>query len=224
MVRKAEPLVVIGAGGFGRETLDVLRACAESGEGLRYDLMGVVDSGPSSENLERLQQMGVEYLGSESKWLARNRPCAYLVGVGNPMVRKAIGLRFDAAGYRAGTAVHPMAGFGSLSSISPGLVACAGVQVSTNVNLGRHVHLNPNSTIGHDTVLGDYVSVNPAAVVSGDVVVGEGVLVGAGAVVLQGLNVAGFSTIGAAACVTRDVRESATVIGVPARNFPLESV
>ena len=53
--------------------------------------------------------------------------------------------------------------------------------------LGRHVHVNPNATIGHDAVLGAFVSVNPGAVVSGEVVVGEGTLLGASSTILQGL-------------------------------------
>ena len=93
----------------------------------------------------------------------------------------------------------------------------AGVAISTNVRLGRHVHINPNATIGHDAVLGDFVSVNPGAVVSGEVTIGTGTLVGAAATVLQGLSVGEETVVGAGAVVTRAVPMESTVAGVPAK-------
>jgi len=211
------PLVVIGAGGFGRETIDVLEAMNLAGPSPVYELLGVVDAKPSELNLTRLADRGVAYLGRDVEWLESGHRAHYLIAIGSPQVRAHVDSAWRDAGLTPATAVHPTATLGSRVRIGEGSVVCAGVQVSTNVTLGRHVHLNPSATIGHDTVLGDFVSVNPAAVVSGDVLVGEAVLVGAGAVILQGLTVGGDSVIGASACVTSDVAMSTTVKGVPAR-------
>ena len=97
-----------------------------------------------------------------------------------------------------------------------GVVVCGGgAHVSTNVRLGRHVHVNPNATIGHDSILESFVSVNPAAIISGDVHVRSRTLIGAGAIVLQGLSIGAGTTVGAGAVVTRTVPDGVVVKGVP---------
>ncbi|RBY74810.1 acetyltransferase [Blastococcus sp. TF02-09] len=212
------PLVVIGAGGFGREALDVVEAVNAGDSRPRFDVRGVLDDAPSEVNLSRLASRGVPYLGTIAEALAgRLYGGSYVLGVGNPAVRAKLDDLFTAAGLESPPLAHPAAGIGSNTSIGYGSVVCAGVQVSTNVSIGQSVHLNPNATVGHDAVLEDYVSVNPGAVISGECHIGRGTLVGAAAVVLQGVTVGGGALVGAAACVTRDVPPGLTVKGVPAR-------
>jgi carbonic anhydrase/acetyltransferase-like protein (isoleucine patch superfamily) len=79
----------------------------------------------------------------------------------------------------------------------------------------RHIHVNPNATIGHDSILESFVSINPAATVSGDVHVRSRTLIGAGAIVLQGLSIGADATVGAGAVVTRSVPDGVVVKGVP---------
>lgn len=215
-------IVVLGAGGFGRETLDVLEAVnlalGRDGSDPAWDLLGVVDDAPSGANLDRLTARSVPYVGRLEEFLRTDRTGVhYVVGIGSPVARRQVATVCDASGLTAATLVHPEATVGSRASLGAGTVVCAGVRVSTNVSVGRHGHLNANATIGHDTVVEDHVSLNPLAAVSGDCVIGEGVLVGVAGVVLNGLRVGRGAVVGGSACVVTDVEPGATVVGVPAR-------
>jgi sugar O-acyltransferase (sialic acid O-acetyltransferase NeuD family) len=216
-------LVTVGAGGFGREALDVLQAANDAAGALLpyalpapYRLVGVLDDAPNPANLQRLADRSIRYLGPVADWLRAGHRADYLVAVGEPAARAALVGRFTRVGLQAATLVHPSAVLGSRVVLGEGVLVCAGVRVSTNVTIGRHGHLNPGATIGHDTVIADFVSVNPAATISGECRIGAGALVGAGAVILAGLSVGAGSTVGAAACVTRPVEAGEVVRGVPA--------
>lgn len=215
-------IVVVGAGGFGRETVDVLEAANEAAGGAGaaepWRLLGVLDDSPSATNLQRLADRSIPFLGSVDDFLREPHPdTAYVVGIGATAVRRRIAERCDAAGLTAATLVHPSATLGTRVSIGPGSVLCAGARITTNIDLGRHVHVNPNVTIGHDTIIEDYVSLNPSSSVSGDCVLETGVLVGVGGIVLNGLRVGRDATVGGAACVVKEVEPGTTVVGVPAR-------
>lgn len=211
-------VVVVGAGGFGRETLDVIEAHNRAHPDAALIVRGIVDDEPSDRNLARLADRGYTWLGPMADVIAASPPSRFVLGIGSPGVKAELDARLVAAGWSATSVVHPSAVLGSVCAVGAGSVVCAGVQLSTHTRLGRHVHLNPGAIVGHDAELGDFVSVNPGAIISGEVIVHDRVLVGAGAVVLQGLQVGEAATVGASACVTRDVPAGDVVVGVPARS------
>ncbi len=122
----AEPLVIVGIGGFGREALDVAEAMNAAANAPVWDIVGAVDDRPSVENLERLQRRSVGFLGSLAELLDRPERPSYAIGIGSPSTRRAIADRMDAVGFRAATLIHPSVTFGADTHVGAGSVLCAG--------------------------------------------------------------------------------------------------
>ena len=221
------PVVVVGAGGFGREVLDIVEAMNHVGATL--ELLGTLDD--SNANAALLARRGGKHLGAIADYIAGLTPdvtddsrgqtrdvmTGFVVGIGAGAVRRDIDARLAAAGLTPVVLVHPMATVGADNRIADGCILAAGARVTTNITLGRHTHLHVNSTVGHDSTLGDFVSVFPGATVSGSVTLGDGVTIGTGANVLPGLTVGEGAFVGAGAVVTSDVEPGTTVAGVPAK-------
>ena len=208
-----DELVIVGCGGFGREVADVISAI--NAQAPTFDLVGFVDDDPSSEDIERIARLGLPLLGTVADALA-GPARQYALGIGSGTVRRLLDRRFEAAGWAAPVLVHPQSSIGADVDLGPGTIVCAGARLTTNIHLGRHVHVNLNSTIGHDTSLLDYVTVNPLVAVSGSVTVGEASMLGTHSAVLQNLTIGHDSVIGGSALVVKDVKDVVVVKGVPA--------
>ncbi len=205
-------LVVIGAGGHGRELADIVRSCATSDP--LIELLGIVDDDTPDRLL--LARSGLRHLGS-TEAIARRPDVEVWIGVGSPAMRARLDARY---GQQAGEALrHPTVSIGTVTQLGPGVVLAPGSNVTTNVRLGRHSHVGTGSTVSHDVMVGDHVTICPGATVTGAVTIGDRVFVGAGATVLPGVSIGDDAIIGAGAVVTVDVEPGATVAGVPARRL-----
>jgi sugar O-acyltransferase (sialic acid O-acetyltransferase NeuD family) len=213
---RGEALVIVGAGGFGREVLDVVEAMNDAGAEIEF--VGYVDDAEASVPL--LDRRGAPYLGPVGGLTVAggvDERAGFVIGIGAGEVRRRLDAILTNAGRRPLVLIHPMATVGGDCRIGEGCVLAAGARVTTNITLGRHTQLHVNATVGHDSVLDDFVSVYPGATVGGDVHLGEGVTVGTGANVLQGLTIGAGAFVGAGAVVTSDIAPGVTVVGVPAR-------
>lgn len=203
-------IVVLGAGGCAREVAWTLRDTQQ------YSIAGYVIS-----DLSRVNERDSPVLGDMS-WLAANRDAydGLAVGIGSPLMRQraveqAMALVPDV---EWPTVIHPQARIDLESAtLGRGVVICAGVVATVNIDLADFVLVHYLCAIGHETKIGRASVLNPGAIVSGGVSIGENVLIGAGARVLQYRSVADGATVGAGAVVTRDVAAAAVVTGVPAR-------
>ncbi len=205
-------IAIWGAGGFAREVLQLVEDARE--DGARLEFVGFLDG---NAELHGTEVHGYPVLGNES-WLANNPSVHVAIGVGNPVFKHRILRSVEAAGHeRYATLRHPRAWLGRNVNVDAGSIICAGVMITTDVTIGRHVILNLNTTVGHDAVLDDFVTVAPGVQISGSVHVGTGTDLGTGASVIQGVAVGAWSIVGAGSVVVADLPSNVTAVGVPAK-------
>jgi sugar O-acyltransferase (sialic acid O-acetyltransferase NeuD family) len=205
-------IVILGAGGMARDTLDVVEARIV--DGADDEVLGfLVDPG---FGIPGDLVNGKPILG-DLNWLRDHRDVEVVCAIGAPPDRKRLVERAAEFGVKFCTLVHPRAVMTRRVVLGDGVVVTAGVVLSNNIEIGDHAILNLSCTIGHDARIGPLVTVAPGAHLNGNVSVGTGTYIGTGAGVIEKTNIGSWAVVGVSAGVVRDVPNNATVIGNPAR-------
>ena len=209
-------VVVVGCGGMGRETVDLLAAATS--EGARWNVIGILNDAAAGDPATAVA--GLPVLGG-CEWIS-GRPMAVVVSIGAPADRAAVVRRLRSFGCRSfPAAVHPAATIGQRVEIGDGSVVLAGAVLTTDITLGRFSIVNVGATVSHDVVAEQFTTLGPGVHLAGSVIVGEGADLGTAAATVQEVTIGAWSVVGAGAVVTADVPENAVAVGVPARVIKL---
>jgi sugar O-acyltransferase (sialic acid O-acetyltransferase NeuD family) len=140
-----------------------------------------------------------------------------LVAIGQCKMRLERHRSLQAIGAPVVSIVHPGAWLSHHAVLGIGGVLMAGAIINMGASLGEACIVNSGATVDHDCRLADAVHVAPGAHLSGNVAVGPRSWIGVGASVKHGITIGADVMVGAGAVVVKDVEDSQTVVGSPAR-------
>ena len=194
---------IIGAGGFGREIYWSLSMME------RVNTVFFVD--------DEYWSMGDDNVLPLSKF--DKNEYEIVIAIGDPNLRKKMVTKLP-EDTKYFTHIHP-----SVIILDPniqigeGSIICAGSILTTNISIGKHAHLNLQTTIGHDVVIGDFFTTAPGVKISGNCNIGNQVYVGTNSSIREKLNIYDDVVFGLNSGVVKHVFEPGVYGGTPVKKL-----
>ena len=199
-------LMIIGAGGHGKVAADIAHKMQ------KYDEILFLD-----DNEETQECIGFRVVGRIADARDYIEDSEFFIAIGNGKARKKLIEKLSAMGAKIACLIHPVAVIGSHVQVGQGTIVMAGAVLNPECTIGKGCIINTCASVDHDCKLGDYVHVAVGAHLGGTVEVGDDTWIGAGVIAKHGVKICGNCMIGAGAVVVKDIEESGTYVGVPAR-------
>lgn len=205
-------MLIVGAKGFAKEVLEVVYRDYSSEEIVFYD--DISDDLPvmlynKFKILRSLEEVKAYYL---------DKPFNFVIGIGNPQLRRMLYEKFIAVGGVFKSVVSSTVFIGSFGNvIGDGSNLMLNAILTNDIVIGKGVIVNQLTSVGHDVIIEDFVELCPNVCISGNCVIGENTFIGTGAIVLPKVKVGKNVVIGAGAVVSKDLPDNCVAVGVPAK-------
>lgn len=203
-------LVIVGAGGFGREMFGAAREAVGFGSG--FDIKGFLDAKPAA--LDGFAGYP-PIVGSPDSYVPVEDD-VFITALGSIASRRHCVEALEKKGAKFISIIHKTATIGPNVVVGEGSFIAPHVSLTVDIAVGRHVSVFHSSSVGHDTVLGDFSHVYAQCSVGGAVKVGEGAAVYPGSVIAPRRKIGAGAVVGAGSAVFVDVDPGVTVLGNPA--------
>lgn len=207
-------ILIVGAGGFGREVLHWARA-AWPDQAAR--IAGFLSADPATSSRKDCSLPVI----ADPAVFEPEPGDALVLAIGIPAVRRVVAEDLLARRGEFLTLIHPSAIVCDSATIGSGSILCPGAIVSDSARLGRFCLLNYHASLAHDSSAGDFAVLSPYATLAGGAHVAADVFLGIHASVGPGVSVGRSSKIAANSCVLADAPANVLVAGVPGRISPL---
>ena len=206
-------LLILGAGGHAKVVAETAISCGVASS------VAFLDDRCSSLDVF-LSVLGWPVIGPLALALQADTSSQFdaaVVAIGHASTRLHWIQQLQDIGYHLPVLMHPTAWVSPSAHLGPASVVFAQVAVQAQVSIGTGAILNTGCSVDHDAQLADGVHICPGARLAGDVNVGARSWIGIGASVIQQVRIGSDVTVGAGAVVVRDLPNSVTAVGVPAR-------
>lgn len=206
-------IYIIGAGGFGREVAWLIERI--NAVNPTWNIVGFIDDNENNWNTT----VGTYQVVGGCEYLLEKSDVYAICAVGTAETRKKIVEKFANSSVEFATLIDPSVILSSTVKIGEGTIICAGTIATVDIEIGKHVIVNLDCTIGHDDIIHDFVTIYPSVNVSGNVEVGECTELGTGTQIIQGKQIVSNTIIGAGAVVVKNITESGTYVGNPTKKI-----
>ena len=206
-------LVIIGAGGFGREMFATAREAVGYGE--TFTVKGFLDGNPSA--LDGFSGYP-EIIGTPETYQIEEND-VFITALGRIAARRRCAAMIEERGGRFISVIHRSASIGPNVTVGDGSLVAHNVVLTADIKVGRHSCVFHGTVIGHDTVLEDFTHVYSLVSVGGGVRIAEGASVFPGARIVPRVEIGAGATVGIGSAVVRGVPPGVTVFGVPAERL-----
>jgi len=205
-------LIIVGAGGFGRELLQWVKDINKIQT--KWSIKGFID-----DNLNALDGMECDYnvIGSIQDWKPEDVE-VFACAIANPRTKEDIVTLLKSRGATFESIIHPTAVIGEYNKIGEGLIAYPKSAITINVKIGDYVTLL-SSGIGHDAVVGDYSTISSYCDITGGAQLGKKVFLGSHVTIVPGKKVGDDAYVGAGSVVIKNVKPNTKVMGNPAQKI-----
>jgi sugar O-acyltransferase (sialic acid O-acetyltransferase NeuD family) len=207
-------IVIIGAGGFGRELHEMLWDCLPAAD---YRLKGFLAKDP-----DELSGFGVDApILDHPDHYHPARQDRFLLAIGDMDARRRIVETLVGQGGQFLTLIHPTAVIAKTAHIGAGAVIYPFAAIMNRAFIDEYVHLSNFASVGHDARVGKYSLMAPYATLNGFSIIDEEVYMSTHSTVAPERRVGLRSKISANSAVMQDVPANSLVHGVPGRQTPL---
>lgn len=206
-------LMIVGAGGFGREMLAWARQAVQCG--VEWEVGDFID-----DNLRALdgKNTPAQVVGRISDYQPKMDE-VFICALGVPAVKRKMMEMLLVRGAVFTRLIHRTAVIGDNVDMAAGVIMCPYSIASANNRLGTGVALNLHATVDHDATVDDWSQINCHCDLTASVRVGKEVFLGSRVSLIPNVQVGDCAYIGAGSVVLRDVAPGAKVVGSPARRI-----
>ncbi len=202
-----EKIVILGAGGFGREVYYLI-------DRTRFEPVGFLDPG-----VVRLQELPIPILGNDSMLceLQKKRDVhSCVVAVGDITKRKYIYSSVSNYDMKLPVIVSTNATVMS-SDIAKGTIVYPGVVVMNDCVIGEGVLINSGATFGHNVKIDNFCNINPGVHLAGGIHIGKEAFIGMGTLVRENVSIGDRAVVGAGSLVLENIPADSLAYGRPAK-------
>ena len=206
-------IIIVGAGGFGREAYYLIKAI--NAVTPRWHIKGFINDIPMDLKSKKIE---VPILGTIKDWQPSENE-VFAMGISSPKGKEKVAFLLKAKGANFATLIDPLVTVDDTVEIGEGTIITYPSVIGDCVRIGKFVHI-AGSMVGQDSEIGDFSTTTGYTNVTTSKI-GKRVFVGSHAVILNGQKVGDDAVIGACSCVIRNVKPGSTVFGNPAQRIDI---
>lgn len=208
-------IVIVGAGGFGRELLEMMWDVFSP---QRFRFKGFLGLGRDTGD-PRIQELNTQVLADPEAYRPEPRD-RFLLAIGDMDARRRTVESILGHGGKFLSFVHPQAHVASTAELGDGVVIYPFAVISNQARLADFVHLNYFASVGHDCRLGRYCLLAPYGTLNGFATLEDEVYISTHGTVAPGRTMHSRSKLSANSACMRDAAANTLVFGVPGRQVP----